>query len=148
MIDALAVSQALRAPLAGGPIQADRIARKGTPFTPPKGDVIHARVSITWERQGKVGPALWEGVGMLQILVLAPLGNDEDALLTAAGKVAALYATHLDAAPLDYGVRVVQVAVLGVAALDGRGADTASTAAQWIAVPVQVDFRVERLEQP
>lgn len=147
MIDALAVSRALRAPLVGGPIQADRIARRGMPFAPPKGDVIHARVSISWERQGKVGPALWEGVGMLQILILAPLGNDEDALLAVAGKVAALYGPHVDGPALGYGVRVVQVATLTVVALDGRGADTASTAAQWITVPVQVDFRVECIEQ-
>ncbi|WP_376957735.1 hypothetical protein ABNQ39_11440 [Azospirillum sp. A26] len=146
MIDVAAVSRALRAPLAGGPIPADRIGLRGQPFTPPKGDTVHARVSITWERQGKTGPALWEGAGMLQILVQAPLGVEEEALLVEVAKVAALYGPHVDGAALDYGVRVVQVAVLGTVSLDGRGADTAASAAQWIAIPVQVDFRVERIE--
>ncbi|MFP5515466.1 MAG: hypothetical protein ACLGJC_20570 [Alphaproteobacteria bacterium] len=146
MIDVAAVGRALRAPLAHGPIPADRIGSRGKPFHPPKGDVVHARVSITWEKNAKVGPALWEGAGMLQILVQAPLGNDEELLLAEAGKVAALYGPHLDGPSLDYGVRVVQVAVLGTVSLDGRGAETSATAAQWIAAPVQVDFRVERIE--
>ncbi|NUB04532.1 hypothetical protein GBZ48_35665, partial [Azospirillum melinis] len=122
MIDVLAVHQALRAPLSTGPIPPEHIGRRGSPFTPPTGDVIHALTSIVWERNGKTGPVLWEGAGMLQILVRAPMGIDEDALLVEAGKVAGLYAPHVDGPALGYDVRVVQVAVMGVMTLSAAGA--------------------------
>lgn len=148
MIDVIAVHQALRAPLANGPIPPERVSRRGVPFTPPSGDVCHALTSVIWERNGKSGPVLWEGAGMLQIMVRAPLGIDEDALLVEAGKVAALYAPHIDGPALGYGVRVCQIAVMGVmtASAAGAGVDGAETSGRWIAAPVQIDFRVERLD--
>ncbi|MBP2291042.1 hypothetical protein [Azospirillum rugosum] len=146
MIDVPAVHAALLGPLEGGPIPPERIARKGKQFTPPDGDVPHARIAIAWEFNGKTGAALWEGVGMLQVLVCAPLGIDEDALHVEAAKVAALYRPHLDATPLAYGVRVVQLATDAATELDDRGATATGDPARWLAVPVHVDFRVERID--
>lgn len=149
MIDVAAVHRALLAPLfAGGPIPPQRVGRRGMPFLPPSGDVCHALTSVVWERNGKSGPALWEGAGMLQILVRAPIGIDEDALLVEAGKVAALYAPHMDGPPLAYAVRITQVAVMSVVTLSSAGgsADGTDAPGRWITAPVQIDFRVERVE--
>lgn len=148
MIDPAAVRAALVAPLTAGPIAAAHIGVVGRPFTPPAGDVPHARLSLLWEGNGKAGPTLWVAAGMLQVLVYVPFGAGADAATAVAMQVAALYQPHLDGPPLDYGVRVVQVAVLDATDLDDRSRAGASVAApaSWTTVPVQVDFRVERVD--
>jgi hypothetical protein len=146
MIDPAAVRAALVAPLATGPVAAAHIGVVGRLFEPPAGDVPHARLSLLWEGNGKAGPALWAAAGMLQILVYVPFGAGADAATAVAMGVAALYHPHLDGPPLDYGVRVVQVAVLDVTDLDDRSRAGAAAPASWTTVPVQVDFRVERVD--